>query len=266
MRAYYEARGESELHRLDNPYEGSVEREIHGRVFEAQIPPGARVLDLGGGPGHWTIWLARRGHQVVLADLSPRMLALAQRQIAEAGVTVEDVVELDARDLGRFEAGAFDVVLSLGPFYHLVEAADRGRAAREALRVLRPGGLLLATVMTRYAWMLGVMLEWGSNRLPDVRRLLSDGVYRNPEPGRFTDAYLYRAEEVQPFFEGCGFLTSGITASQSFLYLMQEQAAELAQRDPEGHRVLLDMAYEAATDPSIRGLSAHLLYSGRAPD
>lgn len=262
VRAYYDARGESELHRLDNPYEGVVEREIHRRAFEAAIPSRARVLDLGGGPGHWSIWLARRGHQVVLADISPRMLELAREQFAAAEIAPEAILEMDARDLSHFAGGEFDAVLALGPFYHLVEAADRARAASEIHRVLRPGGLLFATVMIRYSWLIAMILEGGADRLTDAERLLETGVYRNHDPGRFTEAYLHRPEEVAPFFEQNGFETVGLTASQSFLNLVQEQVAELHQRDPNAYEALLDMAHRSAGDPAVRGLSGHLLYQG----
>lgn len=264
VRAYYDARGESELHRLDNPYEGVVEREIHRRVFEAIVPPQARILDLGGGPGHWSIWLAQRGHPVVLADISPRMLELAREQFALTGTAPEAIVETDARDLRQFATGEFDAVLALGPFYHLVESPDRVRAAREIHRVLRPDGLLLASVMIRYAWLVAMILEGGAGRLEEAERLLRTGVYSNPEPGRFTEAYLHRPDEVVPFFEGSGFQTVRLTASQSFLNLVQEQVAELHQRDPIAYGALIDMAYRSADDPAIRGLSGHLLYAGRA--
>ena len=95
IRGYYEARGESEWHRLALPFDGALEWELHRRTFERLLPAGARVLDLGGGPGRWTLWLAERGHRVVLADLSPRMLDIARREVAAAKVAdwVEAIVE-----------------------------------------------------------------------------------------------------------------------------------------------------------------------------
>src|SRR3981081_3012524 len=99
VRAYYNARGESEWHRLDNPYEGAVGHERPRRALGGLLPPRARVLDLGGGPGKGTIWLARRGHRVVLADLSPRLLEIARRELAQAGVEAEAVLEVEAHDL-----------------------------------------------------------------------------------------------------------------------------------------------------------------------
>src|SRR5207302_1495211 len=148
VRRYYEARGESEWHRLALPFDGAIEKELHRRTFEHYLPSGSRVLDLGGGPGRWTIWLAGRGHRVVLVDLSRGLLEIARREVAIAGVgdLVEAIVEADARDLSRWPAGSFDAVLALGPFYHLVDAEDRRRAARECRRVLRSAGRLFATV------------------------------------------------------------------------------------------------------------------------
>src|SRR6266700_6234616 len=231
VREYYQTRGESEWHRLAAPFDGGVEWELHRRALAEWLPPRSRVLDAGGGPGRWAIWLAQCGHRVVLGDLSPVQLGIARREIAAAGVTVEDAVELDARDLSQFADGSFDAVLSMGPFYHLLESADRERAAAEACRVLRPGGRLFATVMTRYAWLLAVVFEWGSRRLGDTRHLLDSGIYRNEERGRFTDGYFHRPQDVPALFEAAGFVSRLLMASQGFLSLVQEQVAELLERD-----------------------------------
>jgi S-adenosylmethionine-dependent methyltransferase len=265
VRAYYESRGDSEWHRLALPFDGAIEWELHRRTFEQLLPSGARVLDLGGGPGRWTVWLAQRGHRVVLADLSPAMLDIARREVAAAGVSdrVEAIAEADARDLAQWPSESFDAVVALGPFYHLVAASDRERAARECRRVLSPGGLLFATVMPRYGWLVQQLLVRGSAGIQQAKAILRDGVHRGA-PGSLADGYLFRPDEVAPFFEAQGFRTEALLASQGFLALVQEQVAELQERDGAAHAALLDMAAATAADPSIHGTAGHLLYVGRA--
>src|SRR5215212_6553355 len=133
VRAYYASFGEREWQRLTNPDDGAVEFALTKHFLARFLPSSGRILDLGGEPGRYTIWLAEQGYQVVLADLSPELLALARTQIAAAGVDqqVEAVVEADACDLSRWPDASFDAVLCLGPFYHLPNPIDRARAAQE---------------------------------------------------------------------------------------------------------------------------------------
>ncbi len=106
VRAYYASFGEREWERLENPADGAVEFAITCHTLASHLPPSARVLDIGGGPGRYTVWLAQRGHRVVLADLSRELLAIAKAKIeqAGAGAMVEEIVEANACDtlaLGR---------------------------------------------------------------------------------------------------------------------------------------------------------------------
>jgi S-adenosylmethionine-dependent methyltransferase len=125
------------------------------RTLREHLPPQGRILDLGGATGHYTIWLAQQGYQVVLADLSPNLLEIARDKIAQAGVQaqVEQIVTCDACDLARFPDCAFDAVLCLGPFYHLTDPADRERAACELVRVLKPGGVAVVAFMPLYSFL-----------------------------------------------------------------------------------------------------------------
>ena len=131
VRGYYASFGEREWQRLTNPDDGAVEFALTKQLLARYLPPSGRILDLGGGPGRYTIWLAERGYRVVLADLSLDLLAIARTQIAAAGVDqqVEAIVEADACDLGRWPDASFDAVLCQGPFYHQPDPTDRERAA-----------------------------------------------------------------------------------------------------------------------------------------
>jgi SAM-dependent methyltransferase len=273
VRAYYAGFAEQEWQRLERPDDGAVEFALHTRFLSRWLPPvppgsphASRVLDLGGGPGRYAIWLARQGYHVVLGDLSPGLLAVARERIAAAAVGgfVEDILELDATDLSSLPDASFDAVLALGPFYHLPAAEDRDRAAREIQRVLRPHGILFAAVMPRYARLLATVLEQGAAAFPEtVRRLLEEGRYDDERPARFTGAYLFRPEEIDPFFTRHGFSTLALLASQGLLGLVQADVAALRRRDPRAYELLLDVAEATAGDPSILGLAVHVLYVGR---
>lgn len=269
VRAYYATASERERARLANEQDGTLEFLINRHVIAAHLPPGARVLDIGGGPGRYTLWLAERGHRVVLADLSPELLAIAREQVAASAAKplVEEIIEADARDLSRWPDAAFDAVLALGPFYHLTAEGDRNRAAAELARVVRPGGPVFVAVMPRYAFIRRVLAH-GQERHQLAKpgflaAILDHGVFRNDRPGGFTAGYGFRPEAIAPFFEGHGFTTLALVASEGIVPDLQGELAALATADPAAYRATLDAVLNTAADPSILGLSNHLLYVGR---
>lgn len=269
IRAYYASFGEREWARLESPDDGAMEFAITCHTLATYLPSNTRVLDIGGGPGRYTIWLAQRGHRVVLADLSPELLSIARVKIEQAGVgaLVEGIVEADACDLSLWGDDSFDAVLSLGPFYHLPDAEDRHRAAVELGRLLRPGGLAFVALMPRYAFLRRTLA------IPDERhhlaqsdfvtRLLEDGVFINDIPGRFTHGYGVRPEEVGPFFEQYAFTTVALLAAEGIVVDIQRALSELAEGNPAAYEVALEAVIRTATDPSILGMATHLLYVGR---
>jgi S-adenosylmethionine-dependent methyltransferase len=269
VRAYYAGLGEREWARLENPADGAVEFAVTCHTLDRYLPPQARVLDIGGGPGRYAIRLAQRGHRVVLADLSPELLSIARAKIDEAGVgtMVEDVVEADARDLSRWADDSFGAALSLGPFYHLPDLEDRRRAAAELARVLCPGGVTFVALMPRYAFLRRTLsLPDERHRLAQphfVAHLLEDGVFVNDVPGRFTHGFGVRPEEVRPFFERHGFNMLTLLAAEGIMADIQEALFELAESDPAAYEAALEVTIRTASDPSILGMATHLLYVGR---
>ena len=269
VRTYYASFGEREWARLENPDDGAVEFAVTCQAIATYLPPNARLLDIGGGPGRYTIWLAQRGHHVSLADLSPELLSIARTKIGQAGVgaMVEEVLEADARDLSHWADDSFDAVLSLGPFYHLTDPDDRNRAAAELCRVLRVGGTAFVALMPRYAFLrrtLAIPDERRHLAQPGfIERVLEEGVFINDVPGRFTDGYGVLPEEVSPFFEQHGFTTLALLAAEGIAVDSRTALSELAASDPIVYQAVLDVITRTASDPSILGMAAHLLYVGR---
>ena len=269
VRDYYASIGEREWTRLENPDDGAIEFEVTCQVLATYLPPHARVLDIGGGPGRYTIWLAKRGHHVILADLCPELLSIARTKIGQAGVEamVEEVVEADARDLSHWADDSFDAVLSLGPFYHLLDPRDRDRAAAELHRVLRVGGTAFVALMPRYAFLrrtLDIPDERHHMAQPDfIEWLLKEGVFINDVPGRFTNGYGALPEDISPFFERHGFITLALLATEGIAVNNQKALSELATTDPTGYQAALDVIIQTANDPSILGMANHLLYVGK---
>jgi ubiquinone/menaquinone biosynthesis C-methylase UbiE len=265
VRAYYAAFGDREWSRLGNPADGAIELELTQRALVRHLGGTERVLDVGGGPGRHAIWLAQRGHHVVLTDLSPEMLAIGRGHAASAGVALEDVTEADARDLSHWTDASFDAVLELGPFYHLQSLADRDLAAVEAARVLRPGGLLFAAFMPRLLFLRRtIAVPDEQHRLLErswIEHLLRSGAFDNDVVGRFDHGYGARPEEIAPFLAKHGFDQLELIAAEGLTTGLQEVMSGLT--DPALKSAVLDVIELTASEPSILGLASHLLYVGR---
>ncbi len=106
------------------------------------IRPGTRVLDVGCGVGRWSRLLAARGALVTGVDLSPTMIAQAQRRAAAEGVA--DRCRFLVRDLSRLEVeGPFDLVLGVTVLQHILDPALLRDAVVAITRHLAPGGKIV---------------------------------------------------------------------------------------------------------------------------
>jgi hypothetical protein len=93
--------------------------------------------------------------------------------------------------------------------------------------------------------------------------VLDDGVFINDLPGRFSGGYGVRPDEVAPFFARHGFTRLALLACEGIATGLEDALAELAGSNPAAYQATLDLVVRTAGDPSILGLSNHLLYVGR---
>jgi SAM-dependent methyltransferase len=114
-------------------------------------PSSIRVLDLGCAGGRNTVFLWRRGFDVVARDASPAMVEATRRRLA-SGMGEDEAarrVRVGFMDrLGDLGAGSIDLVVALGVFHEARSEGEFHRALAEAARILTCGGVLLAACFT----------------------------------------------------------------------------------------------------------------------
>ncbi|RQX14362.1 class I SAM-dependent methyltransferase [Micromonospora ureilytica] len=220
--------------------------------------PGARVLDIGGGTGEYARALVVAGYQVRLVDLVPSHVAQARDGHPPVEAQVGDARALPDADNG------YDAALLLGPLYHLVRRADRLQALREAARVTRPGGLVVAAVISRFAGPLDFAATGRLDErvLDEARALLSDGV-NDPRIG-FTHAYFHRVEEITDECAAAGLTDVVVHGVEGPAWTAAEAAANGPAQDAV-FAAALDLARLYSSEPALISSSAHLLAVGRVP-
>jgi SAM-dependent methyltransferase len=235
-------------------------QEIIGRVLPDRP---LRILDVGGGTGVHARWLAGAGHHVDVVDPTPRHVA-ASAALAAEGLDVTAEIG-DARALAQGDA-TYDAVLLLGPLYHLPERSDRLQAWREAARVVKPDGLLVAAAITRFSSLFGGLVD-GILTDPRFRAIvdgdLRDGQHRNPHGGPvwFTTAYFHHPDELESEAADAGVTVTeivGVEGLACWLPHIREQWDDPAQR-----AVMIGAARAVESEPALRGLSPHLLVIAR---
>jgi ubiquinone/menaquinone biosynthesis C-methylase UbiE len=172
----------------------------------------------------------------------------------------------DARDLPEPD-GSQDAVLLFGPLYHLTQAQHRRQALAEALRVLRPGGRLMAVAISRFASLLdGVYEDWLDD--PQFRHIveadLADGQHRNPDPvgrpERFTTAYFHTPDGLASEVERAGFTGTALYGVEGPCWPLRHDWA-----DPRRREQILFAARAVETQPSVLGFSLHFIAAATRP-
>ncbi|MQY37337.1 hypothetical protein SRB17_53410 [Streptomyces sp. RB17] len=231
-------------------------------VLRRLLPPApARILDVGGGSGVHAEWLAADGHDVELLDPVPRHVERA------AGLPGVRARHGDARALDAPDASV-DVVLLLGPLYHLPERPDRVRALAEARRVVRPGGLVVAATINRFAPLhdnLSTGLYFDAGHRPQIEAAVGDGRMR-PTGGPkslFTTAYFHDPGDVPTEFTDAGLTPHGQYGLEGAAWLMGGIDSWLD--DAERRPLVLAAMRQTESVPSLLGISGHVLTSGTRP-
>lgn len=269
VRRYYDENAEREWDRLVQDAYHRLEYIVTMHFLEKYLPKEGLILDAGGGPGRYTIDLAKMGYDVILLDISPRSLDVARREIRKAGVggRVKQIVEGSITDLSVFGDSSFDAVLCLGPLSHILEEKDRSKAAVELIRVTKRGAPIFASVIGLYGVYMVILKRLTDELLnQNHEEMFTKGIHREEwhvgvSRMGFTDAKFFHPAEVRELFESHGVETLEMATCEGLSSQLVEETNRLCE-DKEKWKKWLEIILRTCNDPNILGLGEHFLYVG----
>jgi len=238
--------------RLSSSRQTQLEFLTTMHYIHRHAPAGGKLLEIGAGTGRYSVALAQEGYDVTALELVEHNLQVLKSKDANVRA-----YQGDALDLSRFPDESFDMTLSLGPMYHLYDPDQVRTAIREAIRVTKPGGVLLFAFLSIHAIM-------GTNYLKG-----------NTERGlrlNFGDSYrpLHFPEQLFTGYDVCEFealfrefpVTHLTTAAADGILELAAGRGDFAMSDEDFR---LWTRYHLATCEKRENLghSSHLLYIGR---
>ncbi len=231
------------------------------RIMNELFMEGSKILDCAAGTGIYAFYLADRGHQVTATDITPRHIEIINNEKKNRDYEMVTAV-LDATDMSQFEDEAFDVVLNMGPFYHLINEEQRKRCLSESIRVLKKGGLLLAAYIPRYFIFQHISMS-DSSYLDTVlaEQLINTGVLRHDDEKCFwTDTYYSTKQEMEEMYMENGIEIVDHFAQDGLAPSFSDVVDEWNERQ---FKIWCDYHYSVCREESVLGASNHVMIVGR---
>ena len=257
----------AEIGRLERGL-GKVEFYRTKEILTEYIKGGSVIYDVGGGIGMYSAWLAKRGNEVHLLELAENAVNYAKENMMS---DCEFIAETsDARHIERPDNSA-DVVLLMGPLYHLQNVEDRAAALNEAYRVLKDGGLLIAAGISKFStttWALSVYGD-GNNYIDApvffymLRGEITTGNHNRPKeyPYLIAESYFATPKSFSDEIRKAGFEIINFHAVEGCVWFtpcFDEKWEDKASRER-----LLEIIHLTEHDEEIVGMSPHFLVAAR---
>ncbi|MBS5136732.1 MAG: class I SAM-dependent methyltransferase [Oscillospiraceae bacterium] len=220
------------------------------RYIEQYLTPGAKILDVGAGAGEYSLYFARKGYSVSALELSDRNIEAFQKKLTPQDSI--DLVQGNAMDLSRYPDDSFDIVLLLGPLYHLHSEADKLRSIAEAKRVCKPDGKLFFAFISNDMVILTMFHE-----IPDY---FVNGDY-NKETFRCDDFpfVFHTIDACRDLLRAGGIKILHEVASDGISELLHDKINAM---DDESYAQYLRYHFYICEKPEHLGASDHLLFIG----
>jgi SAM-dependent methyltransferase len=231
------------------------------RIFDKLFEQKLKILDCAAGTGAYAFYLADRGHEIVATDITPRHINYINEQLKTKTYKMVTSI-LDAIDMSKFENESFDVVLNMGPFYHLVDDVRRKKCLSECLRVLKKGGILVTAYIPKYYVFQYMAL---SNPLyldsTLATQIINTGELRHDDEKCFwTDTYYASFDEMEALYTENHLKIIDHVAQDGIAPLLHEKVDKWTKEELS---IWFDYHYSTCREKSTLGTSNHVIIIGR---
>jgi len=231
------------------------------RVLKEHLREKSKILDCAAGTGIYAFHLAEQGHEVTATDITPRHIEIIRAGLKEKAYQMDTAV-LDATDMSIFQDASFDVVLNMGPFYHLISEEQRRKCLSECMRVLKPGGLLFTAYISRYYVFQYVAMS--DKQYLDAKlaeQLIRTGVLRHDDEKCFwTDSYYATKQEMEQLYSEYGAEVIDHFAQDGTTPML---ASKVDVWNEEEFKIWCEYHYSVCREESILGASNHVMIMGK---
>ncbi|REC40897.1 class I SAM-dependent methyltransferase [Chryseobacterium sp. 5_R23647] len=250
----------SEETRLDKGM-GIFEFERIKSLIEKYIPStSSKIIDIGGGTGKYSEWLAKKGHEVHLIEPVPKHIKLAQNRANK--LKNKFSVQLGESRKLEFKNNFADLIILHGPLYHLQKKEDRDLTISEAKRVLKNDGIILGFAINYTASTLVGLLNGLIHKnsfFEMCKEELTSGIHNPPDnfPWLLAEAYYHKPEQLKDEFINQELTYINTYAVEGMAWLDKEYFASMINNEKK--KTLLELIKITENDSYLLPFSPHMM-------
>lgn len=232
---------------------GQVEFLTTIRFIEKYLKPGMKILEVGAGTGRYSHYFARKGYMVDAVELvETNIIEFKEKTLPNENV---NIVQGDAVNLYMLKDNDYDIVLHLGPMYHLSTDADRKAAIKESLRVVKPNGKVFMAYILNEMTVINYFFRNGHIYDEDERNSIISSNWRFKENKRKHLAF-YRIEDVNTLMSEFNVKRLHLVGTEMISGAMRELLLSMSD---EEFLYYTDYIYSICERADMIGMSGHLL-------
>jgi len=262
VKKYYQEYGIKEWKRLTKNSYHKLEFDTTLHFLKKYLPKKGLILDAGGGPGRYTIELAKLGYDVVLLDLTPELLHIAKRKIKKEKIQnkVKQIIQGSIDNLSMFENNTFDTVICFGgALSHIVDKKQREKAIDELVRVAKKNAPILVSVIGRLAVLVSELICFPEEiKIKKLFQKVRDtGDYQGGYS--FAPCHFYLPKELKESFERRKVKVLEMCGLEGLSTSHPKETNRLFEKYPKAWKIWWETHLKTCTQPVAVGISEHFM-------